>query len=128
MSRVAQPEWCADAVIAADRLVNHYPEFVKMAILGEGVMPGWRHMIDDCLAEGLLVRATRESASHGGGCYVLSPDDRAQNRAARLFHDGSSSRQRRRRRPDRPGGEDITPTDTESRAIDERRRLQPYST
>jgi len=66
-------------------VVNHYPELVQMAILGQGVVLGWRHMIDACLAQGLLVRATRESASHGGGYYVVSPNDRVQNQAARLF-------------------------------------------
>jgi DNA-binding transcriptional LysR family regulator len=66
-------------------VVNHYPQLVQMAILGEGVVLGWRHMIDACLSEGLLVRATQASASHGGGYYVVSPNDRSQNQAARLF-------------------------------------------
>jgi hypothetical protein len=29
--------------------------------------------------------ATQASASHGGGYYVVSPNDRSQNQAARLF-------------------------------------------
>ncbi|MFM0505311.1 LysR substrate-binding domain-containing protein [Paraburkholderia caffeinilytica] len=66
-------------------VINHYPQLVQMAILGQGVVLGWRHMIDACLNEGLLVRATRASASHGGGYYVVSPNDRAENQAARLF-------------------------------------------
>ncbi|MGV7245173.1 LysR substrate-binding domain-containing protein [Caballeronia sp. M23-90] len=66
-------------------VVNHYPQLVQMAILGQGVVLAWRHMIDACLKEGLLVRATHSSASHGGGYYVLSPNDRSQNQAARLF-------------------------------------------
>jgi DNA-binding transcriptional LysR family regulator len=65
--------------------INHYPQLVQMAILGQGVVLGWRHMIDACLDEGLLVRAAHESASHGGGYYIVSPNDRAQNQAARLF-------------------------------------------
>lgn len=69
-----------DAVV-----VNHYPQLVQMAILGQGVVLGWRHMIDGCIDAGLLVRATRETASHGGGYYIVSPNDRAQNQAARLF-------------------------------------------
>lgn len=84
------PEWfhlngvsmpgAPDAVV-----VNHYPQLVQMAILGQGVVLGWRHMIDGCLDAGLLVPATHETASHGGGYYVISPNDRAQNQAARLF-------------------------------------------
>ncbi|MFM0594835.1 MULTISPECIES: LysR substrate-binding domain-containing protein [Paraburkholderia] len=66
-------------------VVNHYPQLVQMAILGQGVVLGWRNMIDACLNEGLLVRATHASASHGGGYYVVSPNDRSQNQAARTF-------------------------------------------
>lgn len=66
-------------------VVNHYPQLVQMAILGQGVVLGWRHMIDACLHDGLLVRATQASASHGGGYYVVSPNDRSQNQAARQF-------------------------------------------
>ncbi|MDE1181800.1 LysR substrate-binding domain-containing protein [Paraburkholderia sp.] len=65
--------------------VNHYPQLVQMAIMGQGVVLGWRHMIDACVDEGILVRATRESASHGGGYYVVSPNDRSQSPAARAF-------------------------------------------
>jgi len=65
--------------------INHYPQLVQMAILGQGVALGWKHMIDPCIDEGLLVRVTRESASHGGGYYVITPSDRAQNQAARIF-------------------------------------------
>jgi DNA-binding transcriptional LysR family regulator len=66
-------------------VVNYYPQLVQMAILGQGIVLGWHHMIDACLEQGLLVRATHASASHGGGYYVISPNDRSQNQAARLF-------------------------------------------
>jgi DNA-binding transcriptional LysR family regulator len=66
-------------------VVNYYPQLVQMAILGQGIVLGWRYMIDACIEQGLLVQATHASASHGGGYYVVSPNDRAQNQAARLF-------------------------------------------
>ncbi|NLP62880.1 LysR substrate-binding domain-containing protein [Paraburkholderia sacchari] len=65
--------------------INHYPQIVQMAILGQGIALGWRYMIDACLNEGLLTRVLPAMASHGGGYYVLSPNDRAENQAARLF-------------------------------------------
>jgi DNA-binding transcriptional LysR family regulator len=65
--------------------INHYPQLVQMAILGQGVALGWRYMIDACIDDGLLVRVGASSASHGGGYYVISPNDRVQNQAARLF-------------------------------------------
>ena len=68
-----------------DITINSYPQIVQMTILGQGVSLGWRYMIDACIEAGLLVRVTDASASHGGGYYVISPNDRAQNHAARLF-------------------------------------------
>ena len=68
-----------------DITINSYPQIVQMTILGQGVSLGWRYMIDACIEAGLLVRVTEASASHGGGYYVISPNDRAQNQAARLF-------------------------------------------
>lgn len=68
-----------------DITINHYPQLVQMAILGQGIALGWRYMIDACIEANLLVRVTGESASHGGGYYVISPNDRAQNQAARIF-------------------------------------------
>ncbi|MEM5399885.1 MULTISPECIES: LysR substrate-binding domain-containing protein [Paraburkholderia] len=65
--------------------INHYPQLVQLAILGQGVALGWRYMIDACIEDGLLVRVGESSASHGGGYYVISPNERAQNQAARLF-------------------------------------------
>ena len=74
-------------ILLASQFVQMGSAFVLMmlAILGQGVVLGWRHMIDGCLDAGLLVPATHETASHGGGYYVISPNDRAQNQAARLF-------------------------------------------
>lgn len=68
-----------------DITINSYPQIVQMTILGQGVSLGWRYMIDACIEAGLLVRVTEASASHGGGYYVISPNDRVQNQAARLF-------------------------------------------
>ena len=65
-----------------------------------GVSLGWRYMIDACIEAGLLVRVTDASASHGGGYYVISPNDRAQNHAARLFTRWLFEQAERRRRPD----------------------------
>lgn len=65
--------------------INSYPQVVQLAILGQGVALAWRHMIDACLTQGLLTRVTQASASHGGGYYVISPGDRSQSQAARLF-------------------------------------------
>ncbi|QGZ64995.1 LysR substrate-binding domain-containing protein [Paraburkholderia acidisoli] len=66
-------------------VINHYPQLVQMAILGEGIALGWRYMIDACLDQGLLVRVGEAAASHGGGYYVISPNDRKESQGARIF-------------------------------------------
>lgn len=66
-------------------VANTYPVLVQMAIEGQGIVLGWRYMIDRCLAAGLLVRACDASASLGGGYYVAWPRDRAEPAAARAF-------------------------------------------
>jgi LysR family transcriptional regulator, glycine cleavage system transcriptional activator len=64
---------------------NHYPLLVQLAIAGEGVVLGWRHMIDPCIREGLLVRACEGSASLGGGYYTVWPSERAEPTTSYTF-------------------------------------------
>jgi DNA-binding transcriptional LysR family regulator len=65
--------------------INQYTQLLHMAILGQGILLSYRPMINRCVAEGLLVQLTEDAVSHGGGFYVLTPDDRAETQAARLF-------------------------------------------
>ncbi|OHV08394.1 LysR substrate-binding domain-containing protein [Kushneria phosphatilytica] len=64
---------------------NLYPPLVEMAVLGQGVVLGWRHIIDSRLESGALVPASDHTASHGGGFHLLTPVDRRENRAMRVF-------------------------------------------
>lgn len=64
---------------------NQYPILLQLAMEGQGIALGWRHMIDACLREGLLVRASDASASLGGGYYAVWPRDRMEPAAARAF-------------------------------------------
>lgn len=66
-------------------MANHYPQLVRLALLDQGIALGWRYMIDEHLLEGRLLRVTDASASHGGGYFVLTPIDRMQSQASRLF-------------------------------------------
>ncbi|GLU31575.1 LysR substrate-binding domain-containing protein [Trinickia caryophylli] len=64
---------------------NHYPQLVQMAVYGQGIVLGWNRLIDQYLEKRQLVRATRETATHGGGYYIVTPHERTMNRAATLF-------------------------------------------
>lgn len=66
-------------------VANQYPILLQLAIEGHGVVLAWRHMIDACLREGLLVQACDARASLGGGYYAVWPRDRAEPAAARTF-------------------------------------------
>ena len=75
----------ADARIQHQILSNQYPILLQLAMEGHGIVLAWRHMIDACLREGLLVRACAASASLGGGYYAVWPRDRIEHAAARSF-------------------------------------------
>ncbi|ESJ25076.1 LysR family transcriptional regulator [Cupriavidus sp. HPC(L)] len=66
-------------------VANQYPILLQLAIEGHGIVLAWRHMIDACLRDGLLVRATQASATLGGGYYAVWPRERAEPAAARAF-------------------------------------------
>jgi len=64
---------------------NHYPTLVEMAILEQGIVLGWRHVIDSQIQRGNLVWASEHWASHGGGYYLITPEERRENFATRCF-------------------------------------------
>ncbi|AIO68220.1 LysR substrate-binding domain-containing protein [Burkholderia oklahomensis] len=66
-------------------VANHYPQLVQMAVYGQGLVLGWNQMIDHYLETRQLVRATRESATNGGGYYIVTPNERSMKRAVALF-------------------------------------------
>ncbi|MGY8525843.1 LysR substrate-binding domain-containing protein [Paracidovorax citrulli] len=75
----------ADARPQTRLVANQYPVLLQLAIEGHGIVLGWRHMVDACLRDGLLVPATDTAASLGGGYYAVWPRDRVEPPAARLF-------------------------------------------
>ncbi len=75
----------ADARAPRKLVANQYPILLQLAMEGQGIALGWRHMIDRCLRERLLVRASEASATLGGGYYAVWPQARAEGAAARLF-------------------------------------------
>lgn len=65
--------------------VNHYPPLIELAIQGVGIALAWKRIIDRPLKQGSLVRACAASAQQGGGFYLVTPQQRHENRATRLF-------------------------------------------
>ncbi|WP_445619956.1 LysR substrate-binding domain-containing protein [Kushneria sp. Sum13] len=86
---IAWPDWFrhhgVTARLSRNIVFNHYPALVEMAILGQGVLLGWRHVIDSLIDQGRLLQASPHSASQGGGHVLLTPQSRRENHATRLF-------------------------------------------
>jgi DNA-binding transcriptional LysR family regulator len=63
---------------------NDYALLVQLAVQGQGVTLGWRHLVAPMLADGRLVRPLRESLEHRERCHHLSMRaDRAEHEACR---------------------------------------------
>ena len=68
-------------------MINSYPLSVQAACDGLGVALGWRHLVDDHLAKGLLVRPLAESLTTSDGYYLLTRKNRRLPPAAARFLD-----------------------------------------
>lgn len=62
---------------------DNYTLLIQAAIGGQGVAIGWRHLVDNLLAQGLLCRPVEESAMSSLGYYVVVPQ---RKRRGALIH------------------------------------------
>lgn len=68
--------------------INHYPLVLQAAAAGHGVALGWRHLVDDYLRDGRLVRPLGDlSVATDAGYHLLSPIARPMGTDAILFRD-----------------------------------------
>ena len=67
-------------------VVNHYPMVIQAAISGQGIALGWRHLIDQSLARGELVRPIDATLSTGAGFYLSWPKSIKMTDSARIVH------------------------------------------
>lgn len=70
---------------ASPVVFNNYPALVEMAIQEQGIVLGWRHVIDSQIDSGRLVWASSSWAGHGGGYYLITPEERRESAATRRF-------------------------------------------
>ncbi|WP_022727757.1 LysR substrate-binding domain-containing protein [Fodinicurvata sediminis] len=66
---------------------NTYALSIQAACDGLGVALGWRHLVDDHLNSGALVRPIPQSVHTGSGYYLLKPRGRALSEAAQTLRD-----------------------------------------
>lgn len=66
---------------------DNYTLLIQAAIAGQGVAIGWRHLVDELLAQGLLCRVTDVTAVSALGYYVVLPERKRRARLVRSFVD-----------------------------------------
>ncbi|SDG44934.1 choline sulfate utilization transcriptional regulator [Phytopseudomonas seleniipraecipitans] len=66
---------------------DNYTLLLQAAIAGQGVAIGWRHLVDELLAQGLLCRLDERSAASDFGYYVVLPERKRRVRLVQGFTD-----------------------------------------
>jgi len=66
---------------------NTYTIVIQAAVAGQGVALGWRHLVDEFLESGQLVRPIPASQVSDGGYYLVRPEDAAESSEVRVFVD-----------------------------------------
>ena len=66
---------------------DNYTLLIQAAIAGRGVAIGWRHLVDELLAQGLLTRLDQRMASSRFGYYVVLPERKRRARLVQHFVD-----------------------------------------
>lgn len=64
---------------------DNYTLLIQAAIAGRGVAIGWRHLVDELLAQGLLCRVCTESVETEFGYYVVLPERKRRQRLIESF-------------------------------------------
>jgi DNA-binding transcriptional LysR family regulator len=85
-------EWFASAGIDGRRTptglqINDYVLVIQSVIEGQGVALGWRHLVEDLVGKGVLLRLTGHALATGKDFHVAWPRDRPLPEAARRVRD-----------------------------------------
>ncbi len=64
---------------------DNYTLLIQAALAGQGVAIGWRHLVDDLIAQGLLCRVCLASVRSDYGYYVVLPERKRRQRLVDSF-------------------------------------------
>jgi putative choline sulfate-utilization transcription factor len=77
----------AEAPSSGTLRFDNYTLLIQAAIAGQGVAIGWRHLVDDLLAQNLLCRVCAQEARSELGYYVVLPERKRRQRLTQRFVD-----------------------------------------
>lgn len=77
----------AETPIPGSLRFDNYTLLIQAAIAGQGVAIGWRHLVDELLAQGLLRRIDGRTATSEFGYYVVLPERKRRVRLVQNFVD-----------------------------------------
>ncbi|MDM8348959.1 LysR substrate-binding domain-containing protein [Pseudomonas sp. sp1636] len=77
----------AEAPSSGSLRFDNYTLLIQAAIAGQGVAIGWRHLVDDLLAQNLLCRVCTQEARSELGYYVVLPERKRRQRLTQRFVD-----------------------------------------
>nr|WP_298136345.1 LysR family transcriptional regulator [uncultured Pseudomonas sp.] len=66
---------------------DNYTLLIQAAIAGQGVAIGWRHLVDELLAQKLLCRVCAEVTHSAYGYYLVLPERKRRQRLTQAFVD-----------------------------------------
>ncbi len=70
---------------AAGLSLDNYSLLIQAAIAGQGVVIGWRHLVDDLIRQNLLCRPIAQSIESQFGYYVILPERKRRARMLESF-------------------------------------------
>lgn len=66
---------------------DNYTLLIQAAVAGQGVAIGWRHLVDDLIAQGLLCRLLDAPVVSSHGYYLIRPERKRRARVVQAFAD-----------------------------------------
>lgn len=67
--------------------LSNYPLVIQAALTGQGIALGWRHLVDDLLATGALVRPIETTLRSQRAYYLVVPAEQSPSTATTAFRD-----------------------------------------
>lgn len=89
---IGWPDWLRAKGLAPEELpstaaFSSYTLLLQAAVSGQGIALGWRHLVDDFIATGQLVRALDEELASGRGYFLVVPGEQVQRGPIRQLAD-----------------------------------------